>query len=95
MPLTSLDSLAGAEAVRDLAPGTVLTAQMFKIPPVIKQGAIVTVTLVTGDITLITSAQARSNGAVGQVIKVMNLDSKREFTARVIGPDRVEVKLED
>lgn len=94
-PLTSLNTLAGAVAVRDIPAGTVLTAQMFKIPPVVKMGSVVTVTLITGDITMITSAQARSNGAVGQIIKVMNLDSKREFTARVVGPDRVEVKLED
>jgi flagella basal body P-ring formation protein FlgA len=32
---------------------------------------------------------------VGQIIKVLNLDSKREFSARVTGPDKVEVKLED
>jgi flagella basal body P-ring formation protein FlgA len=94
-PLTSLNTLAGAVAVRDIPAGTVLTAQMFKIPPVVKMGSVVTVTLIAGDITMITSAQARSNGAVGQIIKVMNLDSKREFTARVVGPDRVEVKLED
>lgn len=94
-PLTSLSTLAGAVAVRDIPAGTVLTAQMFKIPPVVKMGAVVTVTLIQGDMTLITSAQARSNGSVGQVIKVMNLESKREFTARVIGPDRVEVKLEE
>jgi flagella basal body P-ring formation protein FlgA len=94
-PLTSLDALAGAQATRNIQAGTVLTQQMFKIPPVVKMGAVVAVTLLCGDLTLITSAEARSNGAVGQLIKVMNLDSKREFTARVVGPDRVEVKLEE
>jgi flagella basal body P-ring formation protein FlgA len=32
---------------------------------------------------------------MGQLIKVQNLQSKREFTARVAGPNRVEIKLED
>jgi flagella basal body P-ring formation protein FlgA len=58
-------------------------------------GQTVAVTLICGDLTMITSAEARSNGAMGQLIKVMNLDSKREFTARVVGPERVEVKLEE
>lgn len=94
-PLSNLKALAGAQAVRDLPVGTVLTAPMFRIPPVVKMGDVVTVMLVNGDLTMITSAQARTNGSVGQVIRVMNLDSKREFTARVVGPNRVEVKLED
>lgn len=94
-PLTSLDALVGAQATRNIQAGTILTQQMFKIPPVIKMGQTVAVTLICGDLTMITSAEARSNGAVGQLIKVMNLDSKREFTARVVAPDRVEVKLEE
>jgi flagella basal body P-ring formation protein FlgA len=94
-PMRSLEGLAGAQAVRNLAAGTVLTAQLFKIPPVVKQGSIVTVTLLSGEMTLITSGKARSNGSVGQIIKVLNMDSKREFSARVTGPDKVEVKLED
>jgi flagella basal body P-ring formation protein FlgA len=94
-PLRSADELAGAEAVRELAPGTVLTSGMFRIPPIVKMGAVVSVTVVSGDITLIAEGEARSNGAMGQTIRVMNLESKKEFTARVVGPDRVEVKLED
>lgn len=94
-PLVSLEAVVGAEAVRDIPEGTVLTAQMFKLPTMVKLGAVVAVVLTVGELTIITSGEARQNGTKGQLIKVINLDSKREFTARVIGPDRVEIKLED
>lgn len=94
-PLTTLDGLAGAVATRDIPEGTPLSSQMFKIPPVVKMGKVVSVLLTVGDLTIITTGEARSNGTVGQVIRVLNPDSKREFTARVVGPDRVEIKLED
>ena len=61
---------------------------------VIKLGDIVNVIYQDGDLTLIYTAQARSAGAVGQLIRVMNIESKKEFTARITGPNRVEIKQE-
>lgn len=93
-PLTSLGALLGAEATREIPQGTALSAGMFKIPPVVKSGRMVSVVLTLKDLTIITQAEAKSDGAVGQIVKVLNLESKREFTARVTGPDRVEIKME-
>jgi flagella basal body P-ring formation protein FlgA len=95
VPLVAPQAVLGAEATRDIQAGTVLTAQMFKLPTAVKSGDMVTIVLTSGDLTIIYNGQARSAGAVGQMIKVLNLESKREFTARVTGPNRVEVKLED
>lgn len=94
-PLTNLAAVLGAEATRDISQGTVLTASMFRLPTVIKSGDLVTIVLTSGDLTIIANGQARSSGAMGEMIKVLNLDSKREFTARVTAPNRVEVKLEE
>lgn len=94
-PLTSLGALLGAEATREIPSGTALSSAMFKIPPVVKSGRMVSVVLTSKDLTIITQAEAKSDGAVGQIVKVLNLESKREFTARVTGPDRVEIKLEE
>lgn len=93
-PLTSIDQLAGAEALRDIAEGTTLTSQLFKVAPIVKHGQVVTVELKSGDITLVTTGEAKSAGAMGQIVKVLNLESKREFTARVVAPGRVEIKLD-
>lgn len=94
-PLTGLEQVLGAEATRDIPPGTVLSAMMFRIPPVVKAGDEVSVILVSGGLTLITKGQARSAGAKGQLIKVVNLETKTEFVARVTGPNRVEVRMEE
>ena len=94
-PLTGIDQVIGSEATRDIPPGAVLTAMMFRLPPLVKAGDQVSVILVSGGLTLITKGQARSGGAKGQLIKVVNLESKQEFVARVIGPNRVEIRMED
>jgi flagella basal body P-ring formation protein FlgA len=94
-PLTSMISVLGAEATRDIQPGTVLTAGMFRLPTLIKAGDMVNIVLTSGGLTIVYQGQARTAGAMGQLIKVQNLQSKREFTARVAGPNRVEIKLED
>lgn len=94
-PLVKLDDVATAEAARDIPAGTALTAAMFKLPTLIKRGQVVDVQVVSGDLVILSRGEAHANGVQGQMIRVMNLESKREFNARVVGPDRVEVKLEE
>lgn len=94
-PLTRLEAVLGAEATREIRPGTVLTASMFRLPTIIKAGDMVNIIYTNGDLTIVYSGQARSAGAMGQLVRVMNMESKREFTARVTGPNRVEIKVED
>lgn len=94
-PLTAIDQIIGSEAVRDIPSGTVLTAMMFRLPPLVKVGDEVSVVLTSGGLTIITKGQARSQGAKGQLVKVLNPESRQEFMARVIGPNRVELRLED
>lgn len=93
-PLTDAGVLAGSEPVRDVPPGTILTAGLFKLRPAIKRGEAVSVTLHSGDVTLIISATAASEAAQGQLVKLVNPESQKEFTARAIGPGRASVTLE-
>lgn len=94
-PLTNLDALAGALALRQIPAGTVLTNGMFRVPPVVKLGDTVTVECLSGGLTIITTGTAQADGAVGQLIRVQNADSHQAYTARVVGPERVQVKVED
>lgn len=94
-PLTAIEQVIGAEATREIPAGTVLSAMMFRIPPLVKAGEEVSVILISGGLTLITKGQARSAGAKGQLIKVVNLETKTEFVARVVGPNRVEIRMEE
>lgn len=94
-PLTQHDQALGNEATRDIPPGTVLTAAMFKVPALIRSGEEVTVTVVSGGLTVLSRGQARSAGGNGQLVKVVNTDTRHEFMARVTGPGKVEVRLEE
>ncbi len=94
-PLNGIEQIVGSEATREIPPGTVLTAMMFRIPPLVKAGDEVSVVLVSGGLTILTKGQARSGGAKGQLVKVVNLESKQEYVARVVGPNRVEIRMED
>ncbi|MEB3221500.1 MAG: flagellar basal body P-ring formation chaperone FlgA [Candidatus Sericytochromatia bacterium] len=94
-PLTHLEQVLGNEATRDIAPGTVLTAGMFRVTPLVRPGEDVAVSVVDGGLTVLARGQARSAGGNGQLVKVVNPETRHEFTARVVGPGKVEVRLEE
>ncbi|HEY9766701.1 MAG TPA: flagellar basal body P-ring formation chaperone FlgA [Chroococcales cyanobacterium] len=94
-PLTKLDGLSNARAKRDIPSGTVLTSGLIDLPSAIKSGSMVTVQVLSGDLTILSSGQALSDGQIGQLVRIRNPASKREFSGRVLGEGLVEVKLED
>jgi flagella basal body P-ring formation protein FlgA len=94
-PLTSPRQIEGAEAIRDIPAGQVLSAQLFRIPPMVKMGETVNVTLQDGGLTLITSGLAQGTGARGTSIRVLNVTSHKEFEARITAPHEVSVIVED
>ncbi len=93
--LTDPAQVLGTEATRDIAPGTVLQAQMFRMMPMVKAGEEVTVTVRAGGLTIVTTGVARGAGALGQVIRVQNRETKSDFLARVTGPNQVEIRMEE
>lgn len=94
-PFTALSGVLGTIAKRDLPPGTILAANMIESPPIVKSGSNVSVRVVSGGLTILGSGEALQEGRQGQLVRVLNRQSKREFLARVAGPDLVEIKLED
>jgi flagella basal body P-ring formation protein FlgA len=89
------DVLKGAVAKRYVAKGTVLVEGAFDLPPLVRSGSMVSVKVVSGGLTIIASGQAVSDGAMGQLIRVVNLDTRKDFVARVVGENRVEIHLEE
>lgn len=87
--------LKGAVAKRHVSKGTVLVEGAFDLPPVVRSGSMVAVKVVSGGLTIIASGQAVSDGAMGQLIRVVNLDTRKDFVARVVGENRVEIQLEE
>lgn len=94
-PLTDKQAAMLAKARRDIPPGTVLTSGLINLPSVIKSGSMVKVQVVCGDLTVLGNGLALSDGQIGQLVKLRNPDSKREFSGRVVSENLVEVRLED
>lgn len=92
---SSLKGLTGAVARREIPAGSVLVAEMFQFPPLVHSGSMVTVRLVSGDLTITTQGQAMGNGTLGQLVKVINPDTRRDYVARVVGNDEVAITLEE
>lgn len=94
-PATSIANLKGAVVKREVPAGTVLVNEMFDLPALVTNGHEVTVKLVSGDLVIVTRGQAVNDGAMGQLVRVFNPDSRKDYVARVTGIDEVEVRLED
>lgn len=94
-PAKEVADLKGATLKREVPSGTVLVDEMFELPSLVHSGSMVSVKLVSGDLVIVTQGQVIGNGAMGQLVKVINPDSHREYVARVVGNDQVEVHVEE
>jgi flagella basal body P-ring formation protein FlgA len=59
----------------------------------VRKGQIVEVTAVDGMLSITTKAMAMENGAAGDVVKLRNLESKRDFSALVVAEARAQVRF--
>jgi flagella basal body P-ring formation protein FlgA len=89
--LRSLNDVIGREAALAIAPGQVLDPQYLRNPVVVQRGEVVDVIVRSGGIKIETKARAREAGGVGDIVQVDLLHNKQALTARVSGPQTVEV----
>ena len=91
--LRSLDpeQFVGMAARRPLRPGQPVSTGDFTRPTVVTRGDTVTVVYETASLTVTSRAQAVDSGAVGDLVTVVNPQSKRTIHATVAGPGRVVV----
>ena len=87
------DQLAGLAAQRPLAPGQVLRNAELSTPEQVEQNQIVMISYDSPGIALSLRGKALAAGAIGTVIQVQNLQSKRTFEAVVTGPGKVSARL--
>jgi flagella basal body P-ring formation protein FlgA len=60
-------------------------------PVVVARNSTVTVTLNTGNLTLTAQGRASEDGAMGDTIRIVNLQSRKTIDAIVTGPDHVTI----
>jgi len=89
--LTDPDDIADKQAIRILAPGTVLTRQHFTEPTLIKRGQRVSIQSGKAGFMISATGVAMTDGSKGQRISVKNISSKRVIQATVENPGVVTV----
>ena len=87
--LTEAHQLIGSEARRPLAPGRVLSARDLQPPRLVRRGRAVELIYARPGLQLRALGIAQADGALGELVQVVNPDSQQRLQGVVIGPDRV------
>ncbi len=91
-PVFDPGAVAGKQARRSLAANRPISADWFREPVVVRKNSIVTVSLEDPFITLTARGRALDDGARGEVIRVMHLDSASIVEGVVEGPTSITVQ---
>ena len=86
--LRDADEAIGMIARRPLREGALVSARDVSAPMAIRTGDLVTATYQSGGVSLELQVRALDAGAIGQLITLQNLTSKKTFQAVVTGPGR-------
>jgi flagella basal body P-ring formation protein FlgA len=73
--------------------GEVIDKRFIKLRPDVLRNAVVTVLFNTNNLTIETDATALTDGTLGESICVMNKNYNKVYTGRIIGENKVLVKL--
>lgn len=89
--ITSLDQLLGMSPRYQARAGEPLRLADMVPPVVVQKGAQVDMLLTSGSLTLIARGRALENGAVGDIINVLNTRSNRTLRGVVDGPNSIRL----
>lgn len=90
--ITDAGQLIGMSVRRYVRAGQTVSASQVSEPLAIRKGDVVTILLETPNMVLSARGRALEDGAVGDVIRVSNLSSRRLIDAAVSGPEMVRVE---
>ena len=91
--LTDPAQAVGQSCRRRISPGRAVTERDLVPPKVIQRGDMVTIIAQTGALKVSTRGQAKQDGAIGDNIMVMNLNSKKTVPATVVASGAVKVNF--
>jgi flagella basal body P-ring formation protein FlgA len=89
--LPTSDEIVGAQARRDIRAGEVLTDATVVVPPAVKSGDEVRVSISAGLVQVTTVGRASGSGHVGDLIRVLMPETRKSLKARITGPGSVEI----
>ena len=91
--ITDINAVLGRRAKRHIYPKTVLRSDMVEYPPIIKRGDLVLIVAQKKGLRITAMGEAKKSGRRGEMIKVVNLDSKKILFAKVIDGDTVSIEF--
>ena len=89
--MRSIPNVVGKRARRAIGMHDALHTHMVEWPPVVQKGDRVTIVAESGNLRITALGEVRSTGKVGEQVRVVNLDSKKNITAQVIDQRTVRV----
>ncbi len=87
--ITAAAQMIGSEARRPLQPGRVLSERDLQAPRLVLRGHTVQLIYARPGLTLSALGLAQADGALGDLVRVVNLDSRSQIEGVVVGPDRI------
>ena len=91
--LSDLREVVGREARHDIQPFALITRRMLRAPRVVRRGALVRLVAESPLMRITARGVAQQDGAVGQWIPVVNVDSRKVVYGRVRDAETVEVSF--
>jgi flagella basal body P-ring formation protein FlgA len=91
--LTDADDIIGKRARRNIDAGDILRPDLIEMPPLVKRGDMVVIVAESRGIKVTATGEVKSDGLRGERVKVVNLDSNKHFTARVVDKQTVSVEF--
>lgn len=90
---STLEDIVGLQLKRSLREGVVLRKRHLAPVSVVERGQVVRIVLRAAGLEIVGKGKAVSNGAIGESIRVVNTDSRREVVGRVAEDGAVHVDL--
>jgi flagellar basal body P-ring formation protein FlgA len=89
--IKDIDEVFDKRAKRRIRPNEVLTSDMVEFPPLVKRGDRIYILAESPGLRVTTLGEARQDGALGEKIRVVNLDSKKTLYGSVLDGSTVKV----
>lgn len=91
--ITRIDEVVGKRTRRAVLPHQPLSSDLVELPPLVKQGDVVTIMAESEVLRVSALGQVKEKGRRGERIRVLNLDSKKEIYALVVDGSTVRVEF--
>ena len=90
-PLPTRADVVGLTATRTLAESDVITSNVVRIPPAVRSGDRVRIRSTVGPVEAHAIGTAQQSGRIGDVIRLVNAETRRALRGRIVARGEVEV----